>query len=136
MYGAEVFIREAPVFCNLWRAKPRLTSTAADGIANGYLVASPLGFDDDGTSKPSWNGAGTADIPRDGRTCHDPSGAFAHLCYSRSCGPRGGCNNSCYWTTCEDSVQQALWASQRRALACRAAPLQPAAPARGLSSSY
>lgn len=80
-----------------------------DGMANGYVVVTPLGYDDEGTKKPSWNGAGTAEAPPPGthQTCYDPTHSFANLCYTRSCGPRGGCNNnSCAWTTCEDSVAQ------------------------------
>ena len=47
------------------------------GINNGYLVASPLGFDDEGTQPASWNGAGTSGTS--GRTCYDPTGAYASL---------------------------------------------------------
>ena len=70
----------------------------AHGIANGYLVASPLGFDDDGTQATSWNGAGTTGSSGNRSSCHDPSHSFANLCYSRSC---GSCNDTCWWSTCE-----------------------------------
>jgi poly(3-hydroxybutyrate) depolymerase len=72
------------------------------GIANDYIVAAPLGFDDEGTQYTSWNGGGTSGSHNQHR-CHDPTGRFASLCYSRSCGV---CNDTCSWTTCEDSVAQ------------------------------
>jgi poly(3-hydroxybutyrate) depolymerase len=75
----------------------------AHGLVNGYIVASPLGFDDNGTALTSWNGVGTVASPGpNGRTCYDPTNAFAGMCY-RSC---GSCADSCWWTTCEDSVAQ------------------------------
>ena len=74
------------------------------GRANGYIVASPLGFDDSGTARTSWNGVGTVASPGlKGRTCYDPPNAFASMCYRRSC---GRCADSCWWTTCEDSIAQ------------------------------
>jgi len=77
----------------------------AHGVRNGYLVASPLGFDDEGTQPASWNGAGTSTSPGPaGHTCHDPSKAYANLCYRRSCGECR--NDTCGWATCEDSVAQ------------------------------
>ena len=103
----------------------------AHGVENGYLVASPLGFDDEGTQLTSWNGAGTAASPGPlGPTCYDPNRTFANMCYARSC--VHGCTDTCWcarangflslsphtpcmltlvpaarrWTTCEDSVQQ------------------------------
>ena len=74
------------------------------GIHNGYLVASPLGFDDEGTQPASWNGAGTSGTS--GRTCYDPTGAYASLRYSRSCHASPVNGTSCGWATCEDSVMQ------------------------------
>lgn len=73
-------------------------------VATGdHLVAAPLGFDDEGTQFTSWNGGGTIGSSSSHRRCHDPKGSFANLCYSRSCGI---CNDTCWWTTCEDSVAQ------------------------------
>lgn len=65
----------------------------AHGLTNGYVVASPLGFDDDGTQPTSWNGAGTVGSPGPlGMTCHEPPGAgFGDMCYRRSCGT---CNDT------------------------------------------
>ena len=74
------------------------------GINNGYLVTSPLGFDDEGTQPASWNGAGTSGTS--GRTCYDPTGAYASLRYSRSCHASPVNGTSCGWATCEDSVRQ------------------------------
>ena len=91
-----------------WGGSLRETGTSmfhAHGITNGYVVASPLGFDDGGAQHTSWHGSGTVDSPGPaGRTCFDPQRTFAHMCYTRSCG--GGCNDTCWWTTCEDSVEQ------------------------------
>ena len=74
----------------------------AQGVADGYLVASPLGFDDEGTQPTSWNGAGTAASPGPaGRSCYDPNGGFASMCYARSC---GRCND----TWCAPRPRRAL----------------------------
>ena len=70
----------------------------AHGGLNGYVVASPLGHDDNGTKPASWNGGGTTAA----NTCSDSSGAFRNLCY-KSCG--GDCTD-CSWTTCEDGIAQ------------------------------
>ena len=72
------------------------------GMANDYVVAAPLGFDDEGTQYTSWNGGGTSGSQNQQR-CYDPKGRFSSLCYSRSCGV---CNDTCSWTTCEDGVAQ------------------------------
>ena len=76
----------------------------AHGRANGYIVAAADGFDDGrGAGWGSWNVAGSTDAAR--ATCHDPrANASAAFCYP-SC---GACRDSCQWTTCEDSVAQAL----------------------------
>ena len=66
----------------------------------------------------SWNGAGTTSSPGpEGPTCHDPNRTFAPNCYA-SCRRRedsqrenvsvAGCADSCWWTTCEDSVAQVV----------------------------
>jgi poly(3-hydroxybutyrate) depolymerase len=82
------------------------------GQSHGLVVASPRGFADgrfaDGRGKhwSSWNGSGTVASPgQDGRTCYDPNSTFAALCYEASCGQ---CADSCWWTTCEDSVAQVV----------------------------
>jgi len=82
------------------------------------VVVSPLGFDDDGTQPASWNGGGT-NAGTGLSTCHDPAGAFSSMCYRSSCQRKyGGCNRTCWWTTCEDSVGQieALLLELHRAL--------------------
>ena len=79
----------------------------AHGRTNGYIVVSPLGFDDGGHQPASWNGAGTAASPSSDLSpvCHGHAGARAELCYKTDCAPYGGCR-PCGWTTCEDSVAQ------------------------------
>ena len=81
------------------------------GIANGYLVATPGGYADGGQLGGSWKGGGTSDSPGAlGATCvdvslsTDPSFPYEYAscgCASVACPP-------CDWTTCEDSVAQAL----------------------------
>ena len=89
----------------------------AHGKAAGYIVASPDGFAEN-VGLGSWNGAGTTSSPGpEGPTCHDPNRTFAEYCYT-SCRRRGdsqrenvsvaGCADSCWWTTCEDSVAQVV----------------------------
>lgn len=63
-------------------------------------MAAPLGYSDN--LWPSWNGGGTTGSPGGiGPTCYDPQGEFDY-CYA-SC---GACADTCWWTTCEDSVAQ------------------------------
>jgi hypothetical protein len=71
-------------------------------------VAAPRGYDDGPPRYPdeddwgSWNGGGTTGSPGGyGPTCYDPEGEF-DFCYV-SC---GACTDTCWWTTCEDSVAQ------------------------------
>jgi len=75
-------------------------------VAHGYIFASPDGFGDGGYR--SWNGAGTTGSPGpEGPLCHDPTGSFDY-CYDSCAALPGGCADSCWWTTCEDSVAQAV----------------------------
>ena len=60
-----------------------------DGMAMDVVVT-PLGYDDEGTKKPSWNGAGTAEAPPPGthQTCYDPTHSFA-TCAIRAAAAQG-----------------------------------------------
>ena len=73
------------------------------GRQHGYIVASPMGYSGGGTGHASWNGAGTTRSPGPaGPICVDPNSTFSYMCYTQSC--TGGCADSCWWTTCNDSV--------------------------------
>lgn len=85
------------------------------GINHGFIVASPLGYDE-GSMYSSWNGAGTTHVTRatdsagggggGGTSCSIfDANRFEPLCYP-SC---GNCSDSpCSWTTCYDSVAQVV----------------------------
>ena len=71
---------------------------------HGFITAGLTGIGRSGWS--SWNGAGTANSPgADGATCHSDTSPDYCNRYS-SCG--GACADHCWWTTCKDSVGQAL----------------------------
>ena len=73
------------------------------GTSAGYVVAAPRGYDDGkGPGWESWNSAGSTASPGlAGPTC---TGSWDY-CYP-SCG--SSCSDNCSWTTCEDSVAQAV----------------------------
>lgn len=67
-------------------------------IAAGVTGAGPAGWS-------SWNGAGTTGSPgSDGATCAPGTTGYCNRYVS--CG--GDCADNCWWTTCEDSVKQAM----------------------------
>jgi len=73
------------------------------GKTSSYIVVTATGYDDDDNYN-SWNGAGTTGSPGPlGPVC---SPNVYSYCYYSSC---GHCDDNCWWTTCEDSVQQVLW---------------------------
>ena len=91
--------------------------TMGGALANGLtntLVAAVCGYDDgQGRGWGSWNGAGTTTSPGpDGRTCAEGEGNYPQIgtyCYPSCGGNTAACTDGCSWTTCEDSVQEALW---------------------------
>jgi len=73
------------------------------GATSSYIVVTATGYDDD-DSYNSWNGAGTTGSPGPAGPVCSPN--VPSYCYVSSC---GHCDDNCWWTTCEDSVQQVLW---------------------------
>jgi len=78
------------------------------GASDGYIVAMPTGYNDSEVNGASFKVSGTTNVSGV-PTCRPDTDEDGEACYSSCVESFGVCADNCWWTTCEDSVQQTLW---------------------------